>query len=183
MTATTTPAFQPRAERISAERRASAKKRTYFLASLTFNSILLAVALQGRVLSLGLLDWLILGFAVFRLARLISFDTVMQTYRSPFVKIVPHDSGMNDDVQARTDVPAWREVVGELLACPICTGTWASGLLVSLWLFVPVYGRLLAGVLSVTGLMEILFAIFEQQQWAGELRRIECGAHKRNREA
>jgi hypothetical protein len=179
MTARTWSYTSPRSVRL-AQARTSSKKRMYFLLCVTFNSAIAALAYKsGQLLTLTALDWLMLAFAVFRAARLISFDGVMSTYRSPFVKGVPHDSGMNDDVCARTDVAPWREAIGELLACPICTATWVAGILVGLWLFVPVYGRILAGVLSLAGAMEFLFAAFEHQQWQGELRRIECGRYKR----
>lgn len=159
-----------------AQQRTSAKKRTYFAASLIFNGALLFVALKGPGLP-SVLPWqfVLLVLAVFRGSRLLAYDTVMQTYRSPFVKLTPHDSGTGDTTCARTDVAPWREVIGELICCPICNGTWWAAGLLTLLALAPTYGWWLVYALAAIGASELLMAHFENVQWQGEKARHECG--------
>jgi hypothetical protein len=116
--------------------------------------------------------------ATFRMSRLLAYDTVMQTYRAPFVEVVPHDSGAGETTQARPGAGIKR-ALGELIACPVCNGTWISAGLVYGMCQFPNYTRTLVTIMSVVGASEILQGAFEALQWNGELARHKAGAQMR----
>src|SRR5688572_29367001 len=72
-------------------------------------------------------DFLMLGMATFRIGRIVSYDQVLRPLREPFTATRPDESGAGD-----TTVPEGTGVqraVGELIASPICSGTWVAALL------------------------------------------------------
>lgn len=121
----------------------------------------------------GALEFVMLGLATFRMGRLIAFDSVAEPLRAPFTKTVPDESGAGDTVVAKGRGP--REVIGELLSCPICAGTWiAAGLTYGLQLL-PGPTRLLISVMSAIGLAEVLHSVTEALSWLGTAERHEVG--------
>lgn len=119
------------------------------------------------------LDFAMLGFATFRMGRLIAFDRVAEPLRAPFTKTVPDESGAGDTVVAAGRGP--REVIGELLSCPICAGTWiAAGLVYGLNFF-PNPTRLVIAIMSATGLAELLHEVTEALTWSGQVERNKAG--------
>lgn len=120
------------------------------------------------------LDFVMLGLATFRLGRLIAFDAVAEPLRAPFTKTVPDESGAGETVVAKGRGP--REVIGELLSCPICAGTWvATGLVYGLQFF-PTPTRLLITIMSAIGFAEITHAAAEALTWAGTSQRHQVGS-------
>lgn len=119
------------------------------------------------------LDFAMLGLATFRMGRMIAFDRVADPLRAPFTKTVPDDSGAGEQVIAKGRGP--REVIGELLSCPICAGTWvAAGLVYGLQFF-PTPTRLLITIMSAIGFAEIAHAATEALTWAGQAERVDVG--------
>ena len=119
------------------------------------------------------LDFAMLGLATFRMGRMIAFDRVADPLRAPFTKVIPDDSGAGEQVVAKGRGP--REVIGELLSCPICAGTWvAAGLVYGLQLF-PTPTRLLITIMSAIGFAEIAHAATEALTWAGQAERVDVG--------
>lgn len=120
------------------------------------------------------LDFVMLGLATFRLGRVVAFDKVGEPLRAPFTRTVPDESGAGDTV-----VPAGRgprEVLGELISCPICAGTWiAAGLVYGLQ-YVPGPTRMLISIMSAIGLAEILNAGTEALSWFGDAQRHTVGS-------
>lgn len=120
------------------------------------------------------LDFVMLGLATFRLGRVVAFDKVSEPLRAPFTKTVPDESGAGDTV-----VPAGRgprEVLGELISCPICAGTWIAAGLVYGMQILPGPTRLLIAIMSATGLAEILNAGTEALSWFGDAQRHTVGS-------
>lgn len=154
-------------------------KVSYFLISGVFNLGLAIFCWRKRPENISLKDWFLLVLATFRMSRMLAYDTVMQTYRSPVVETVPHDSGAGDTTQVRRDVTGFKKALGEMISCPICNGTWiAAGLVYGLCL-VPNYARTLITVMSAVGASEVLHAGFEFVQWQGELARHRAGEQMR----
>jgi hypothetical protein len=114
-----------------------------------------------------------LGFATYRLGRLFSYDKVAEPYRTPFTQTVPDPSGAGMTVVSRGT--GFRGAIGDLLACPVCTGTWvAAGLVYGLSL-IPRPTRLFLNIMSSVGIAELLDAATEALQWAGQLQREKAG--------
>jgi hypothetical protein len=53
---------------------------------------------------------------------------VTEPYRAPFTQTVSDCTVSGDTVEAT--VTGWQRAIGELIACPICTGTWVAAALV-----------------------------------------------------
>lgn len=122
------------------------------------------------------LDFVMLGFATLRMGRLIAFDRVAEPLRAPFTKTVPDESGAGDTVVAKGRGP--REVIGELLSCPICAGTWVAAGLVYGLNFFPAPTRLVISIMSAIGLAEMLHEATEALTWSGQVQRNEAGSDK-----
>lgn len=141
-----------------------------------FWSLLGIVALlkRGRAQTpANALDFVMLGLATFRMGRLIAYDRVAEPLRAPFTKTIPDESGAGETVVAAGRGP--REVIGELLSCPICAGTWvATGLVYGLQFF-PTPTRLLITIMSAIGFAEIAHAATEAFTWLGASERHVVG--------
>ncbi len=122
------------------------------------------------------LDYIQLGFASYRLGRMVSYDQVMEGYRSPFVETVPDPSGMGMTTEPRGS--GARQAIGDLLCCPVCVGTWiAAGLVYALNLL-PKPTRVFLNIMSSIGLAELLDAATEALQWTGQNQREQSGTER-----
>lgn len=154
-------------------------KSGYVLLTGLFNLGLALFCFRKRPDQLKLTDWGMLVLATFRMSRLVAYDKVMQTYRSPVVETVPHDSGAGETTQAKSGTTGLKRAIGEMISCPICNGTWIAAALVYGVCLVPNYTRTLMTVMSAVGAAEILQAGFEAVQWNGELARHKAGEQMR----
>lgn len=111
------------------------------------------------------------GLATFRAARTISYNAVMAWLRAPFCKVVKDSSGAGDSVE-----PKDGSVVGELLACPICSGTWAALALVVTVLYLPAMGWALITVLGMAGISEAVHWRCEREEWQGRAAMEQAGS-------
>jgi hypothetical protein len=65
-------------------------------------------------------------------------------------------------------------VLGELLSCPICAGTWvAAGLVYGLRLL-PGPTRVLLAIMSTTGVAELCYSVTEALDWTARANRRRC---------
>jgi hypothetical protein len=162
-----------------ATRKKSAAERATYLALLTFFLSLFAGFLwykrrNGQAITLRPFDLALLGFATYRLGRLASYDKVTEPLRRPFTRTQPDPSGAGDTV-APKGVGAQR-ALGELLSCPICSGTWIAAVLVYSLNLAPGPTYAFLSMMSAIGIAELLNAITEALQWTGEAERREAGA-------
>ena len=139
----------------------------YILIELSFVALVALASLRISTLAsytpAMLVALLVLGsFASLRMARTISYNAVCAWLRKPFTHVVPDSSGAGDSVE-----PKPGNVLGELLACPICTGTWSALVLVNLVLWVPSFGQALVLVLGLAGVSECLHWRAERDEWQG----------------
>jgi hypothetical protein len=119
--------------------------------------------------------WAIYPFAVLRLGRLLAYDVVMQPFRALFgVEVVPHDSGAGDTTASRGG-DNLQGALGDLLTCPICSGTHAGTILLGLFSFVPAFGIVLLLAAFGIGAAEVIDALLEGAQWHGEAARKQVG--------
>ncbi len=120
------------------------------------------------------MDLILLGLSTMRLGRMISYDLVAEPLRRPFAVTVPDPTGAGDTVEPR-EQSGVRRSLGQLVACPICAGTWVSAALVYGLKSVPGVTRIFMAILGVTGLAEVLNALVEYWSWSGQLARVRAG--------
>ncbi len=117
-----------------------------------------------------------LGFATYRLGRMFSYDKVAEPYRLPFTQTVPDPSGAGMTVISRGT--GFRGAIGDLVACPICTGTWVAAALVYGLNLIPRPTRLFLNIMSSVGIAELLDAATEALEWTGQVQRENAGAER-----
>jgi hypothetical protein len=135
---------------------------------LTSLFLVIFLAIRPR-LSLTWLDFSLLSLATLRMGRLIAFDKAFSTYRQPFTKTVKHESGEGLTVEPKGT--GAQRVIGELISCPICAGTWVSGAFIYGLYLLPNVTRGFMVIMAGIGLAEILNALIEALQWTGEAQR------------
>lgn len=120
------------------------------------------------------LDLLLLGFATYRGGHLAAYDKVTLPLRKPFTETRPDASGTGKTVVAKGAGP--QRALGELLSCPICSGTWiAAGLTYGL-IIAPGPTRVFMSILAATGISEWLNAASEALKWSGQIAREQSRA-------
>ena len=124
-------------------------------------------------LNLKPFDLLMLGLSAFRMGRMIAFEGVAAPLREPFTETRDDASGAGQTVVASGQ--GMRHVVGELMSCPICAGTWvAAGLVYGLHLL-PGPTRVLLAIMSTTGVAELCYSTTEALDWNARAARRRCG--------
>jgi hypothetical protein len=118
-------------------------------------------------------DFALLGLAVFRAGRLASFDKVAEPLRQPFTKVEPDETGAGENVVP--EGTGAKRAIGELLSCPICTGTWIAALLTYALYLAPGPTRILLTILGASGAAELLNASTEALTWTGQAARKGVG--------
>jgi len=120
-------------------------------------------------IELGVPELVILSLATVRLARTLSFNTIAEFLRRPFCEVRPDSCGAGDNVHPKGT--GLRYNIGELLACPICTGTWSALLMLVCW----IWFRPLVYVLAIAGGAEMLHWFFDVLEWSGRATRCISG--------
>jgi hypothetical protein len=111
-----------------------------------------------------------LPFATMRLAITFSENEVMAWLRKPFCDTVEDSCGAGKSVVAKHD-----SVLGQLLACPICVGTWCALVLVAVYALAHSVGVLAIVVFGAAGASEFLYFAKEKVSWEGRLARTRDG--------
>ncbi|NLG95792.1 MAG: DUF1360 domain-containing protein [Chloroflexi bacterium] len=133
-----------------------------------------------EVFSLSWMDLVLLAFATYRLGHLIAYDRVTEPLRSFFTKTVPDPTGAGDTVEPKGK--GFQQAFGQLLSCPICSGTWVAALLVyALYLF-PGPTRVFLVMTAAIGAAELINAASEMFCWTGQYMRTMSGAQMLNRQ-
>lgn len=131
---------------------------------------------DGKEFRLGPFDLLQLGLASYRMGRMISYDKVFETYRSPVTETVPDASGFGETVEAKGQ--GVQQALGDLICCPICVGTWAAAFLVYGLRLAPRPTRMMLAIMSSVGLAEFVNAATEYLQWTGQIARERSGSER-----
>jgi len=142
-------------------------KLAYVVLESVFFLSIYAISLNMRDVSVPLL--LVMGIAVFRTARSVSFNKVFEWLREPFCTVEPDSCGAGANVHSKGSI------FGDLLECPICTGTWASVVLYGLYCWQPRLGTVLVYVLALAGISETLHWLNDLLEWSGRLTRVLSG--------
>ena len=117
-------------------------------------------------------DLLLLGLSCFRIGRLIAFEGVGAPLREPFTETRVDSSGAGQTVVAAGHGP--RRVIGELLSCPICLGTWVAAALVYGLHLLPRPTRVLLAIMGTTGAAELCYSATEALDWNARAARRAC---------
>ncbi|MBY8912455.1 DUF1360 domain-containing protein [Bacillus sp. YC2] len=105
------------------------------------------------------LSFFLLSFAVFRLARLFVFDTIMAPLRSLF-----HEEKTETASDGSTETyivikgKGLRAFIGELLSCYWCTGVWCAAFLIIAQIVIPQAAQWLILLLAIAGAAGIIEA-------------------------
>ena len=143
---------------------------TLMILEAVFAGCVVAVALLRPIESM---EWWLLAalpFAVMRGAVTLSENEVFEWLREPFCEVVPDSCGAGDSV-----VPRPGSVIGKLLCCPICTGTWVALALVALIATLHPVGVIVTLVLGGAGASEFLYYAKERNSWGARLNRVRDG--------
>jgi hypothetical protein len=122
----------------------------------------------------GWFDLAILAFATYRLGHLISYDLVMEPFRKYVTETLPDSTGAGESVEPRGE--GARRALGQLVSCPICSGTWVAALLVYALYLWPEPTRVFLLMTAVIGMAEILNAAGEALSWNAQYKRVLSGA-------
>ncbi len=101
------------------------------------------------------MDAVLLTLATFAIADVVAHERIAHFVREPFVTDTVDDHGG----QAKGE--GMRFVIGELLTCSRCMGSWSALGLASLSAISPVGGRAVIGVFAAAGANDILQATFK----------------------
>ncbi|MCL5952274.1 MAG: DUF1360 domain-containing protein [Chloroflexi bacterium] len=156
------------------------RRITYTSLSSTFLTIFSLMSLvatrKKKHLELKPLQVVQLAFATYRLGRLISYDTIFETYRAPFTETVADPSGAGKTVVPKGK--GTRRAIGELIACPICAGTWIAAWLVYGLTFLPRPTQMFIQIMSTIGIAEFINAATEALEWSGQEAREQAGSER-----
>jgi hypothetical protein len=157
------------------ERRATYQALSSFFVT-SFAGFAFYEARRGKDLDIKPFDLVQLALASYRLGRMVSYDKVFEPYRAPFTRTVPDPSGEGMTVVSKGS--GRRQAIGELIACPICAGTWISAGLVYGLALAPRIVRPFLAIMSSIGAAELLDAATEALQWTGQLAREQAGTDR-----
>src|SRR6185295_7178549 len=108
----------------------------------------------------------------FRIGRMIAFEGVAAPLREPFTETRVDASGAGQTVVAVGNGP--RRVMGELMSCPICLGTWVAAALVYALHLLPGPTRVLVAIMGTTGMAELVYSTTEALDWNARAARRAC---------
>ena len=150
----------------------NSKHRKLIALDVLFVSIIMAISyIKGEI---AIPEWYMFGLmclATMRLAQTVSFNEIAEPLREPFCEVTKDSCGAGENVSSKNG-----SVIGSLLACPICTGTWAALALYTVYLVVPTVGTVLVYVLAMAAGSQLLHYVSECLSWAGRLFRVLSGA-------
>ncbi len=138
--------------------------------------------IQGHpALNLSTLDVVLLILATLRLGRMVAYDRVAEPLRRPFAQTVPDETGAGESVEPRGE--GFQQAIGQLITCPICSGTWIAAILVyGLYAF-PSPARIFITIFAAIGGAEMLNGALEALCWSGQLSRTLTGEKNIARQA
>ena len=120
--------------------------------------------------------YVLLGLAAFRGGRAVAFNKVFEWLRDLLdCRIVRDTSGAGENVEA-CDKPGLKQVLGELVCCPICAGTWFGMALLVANRLHPAMGKGLIVCLAAAGVAELLHWASEFLAWGGRASREQAGS-------
>lgn len=141
---------------------------TGFFLALFVGAVYILYLLNRVPESITFFETLIITLAVFRLTRLLVYDSVFRFFRDFFVdKGIQKDADGNEIVVRRIYKDGIRRTISDLLSCPWCIGMWLS-LLVAFLYFVSPYMWFPIFVLAVAGFSSLIQISINLVGWRAE---------------
>lgn len=136
------------------------QKKTYkwlFLDMFLFVTINLCLLwlLSDHLTVLDNLTWLqflILGLATYRVANILSNETIAKPLRRPFIIEVTKDGKTVEEPKKKGFLGAF----GLLITCPSCTGVWLASILVYFYLLFPTQTIIISLLLALSAVERIV---------------------------
>jgi len=122
---------------------------------------------------LSALDLALLVFATYRMGHLIAYDLVTEPLRQFFTETVPDSTGAGESVEPKGQ--GIQRALGQLICCPICSGTWAAAVMVYALYLWPGPVRVFLTIMAAIGAAELLNAAGEALSWSGQHQRALSG--------
>lgn len=113
-------------------------------------------------MNMTFLEVFLLGFATFRLTRLLVFDKITAFIRNPFIREIEEmDENGEKVVYLVPRDGVIKRFFGELLSCYWCTGVWSSVCLYGLYVLWPTVAVPLIIILAVSGIAAIIESVIQ----------------------
>lgn len=151
------------------------EKATLITTDIIFFLAALAAAWLGKLPEIsGLWFPLLLGLAAFRGGRAIAYNLIFKWLRELFqIREVDDSSGAGQSNEATgTGI---RRILGELICCPVCSGTWVGLALLVIYAFDARVGTALIYALAAAGIGELFEWTAESLFWKGRYAREQSG--------
>lgn len=151
------------------------EKATLILLDAAFFAAATLAAYLGKLPEISSAAFLpLLGLAAFRGGRAIAYNFIFKWLRDLFgVREVDDSSGAGRSNEATgTGI---RHALGELVCCPICSGTWVGVALLLIYALLPEVGTALIYALAAAGVAEVLDWLSDFLSWNGRSAREQAG--------
>lgn len=146
-----------------------------------FSCLFAVETLVNRGITLSPMQWVMLAFAASMIGRASAYLSVLEWFRAPFAKLVPHSSGAGEDYHPRWHDGA-RSAVAELICCPVCAGAWGATIILTLFKLDPAWGNTVLITLSAAAGAWLISYMTEYIEWHTHLARERTGlANRQNR--
>jgi len=113
-------------------------------------------------------DLMLFALSTQKLSRVITKDKVTAPLRAPFTEI--EGKGGAGELEERPRGKGLRRVMGELLTCPFCLGTWIASGFIYGFIFTPRITRTLASIFAVSGVADFLQQLYVKAQEMNDQR-------------
>jgi hypothetical protein len=148
--------------------------RTRHLGLAVFSGLFVIETLIVQGVELTPFQWIMLGFAASMSGRAAAYLSILEWLRVPFVIVVPHPSNAGEDTEPRYST-GWRAVIGELLCCPVCSGTWGAAIILMIYKFFPAWGEAILFTLSAASLAWLITFLTQWVEWKTHEARFHTG--------
>lgn len=127
-------------------------------------------------LSLSAVQIVVFGLASFRLGRAVAYNAIFEWLRMPFTITQDDSSGAGQSTNSSREKGGIISAVGDLLTCPICSGTWGAVNLMLVYAHWPAFGSIVIYALAFAGIAEIANWFCESHEWSGRNHREMAGS-------
>ena len=143
------------------------KNAAYFIFSALWLVEVFLISLDwGQLATVSPLYWVLVALATVTISHTISFYGVGAWFRQPFTREVKDTAGGIVGLEAK---PGKWEVLGELICCPICSGTHGATLMLLVFTLNENMGWALAAAAALSSVNMLLHWTSEKLQWEGRL--------------
>jgi hypothetical protein len=120
--------------------------------------------------------FILLGLAAFRGGRAIAYNYIFKWLRDLF-HVAEFDDSSGAGRSNEATGTGFQHALGELVCCPVCSGTWVGVSLLVIYSLSAAYGSALIYALAAAGIGEVVEWISEFLFWKARAAREEAGTH------